>query len=215
MTSLKDSLIQLIWRSFLLVVGLYLIGLTASCVAPSSQEAFDQSSETHEAKNADASTPNYQVITFEQARVKWTFTEGRPLIIHEIKRGKSRKQPSDSNLMDTGGLLIEVQNISDKSITNARFMLVPPSCATFDMLPGMYLGLGNDESYMTRIKSPLAPGQHFTIIINQARFEPWRNPKQLLRGAKCAAEDMYFQLGMINVKFADGSEWKPADYRAN
>jgi hypothetical protein len=143
-------------------------------------------------------TGDLRILTFENPRMKIFISEWWPTEVIKVTKVE--------NGVHKGDWIIEVRNVSDKPIKSVAMQFEGPhDCEAFVMTPGLLIGLGEDNQYLTRMASPaLVPGATDKIVVQRQRVDEIIPPQEL-KG--CPPEKSYFYLKLESVNYADGTVW--------
>lgn len=188
--------------SRLRVIGIYAalasimaIATLASCARTASPQ---QAQPTASPAETTKKEKELRIVTFENPRLKIYISEWWPIEVVSVAVVKSGAHQGD--------WMIELRNVSDKPIKTVTMTFEGPyDCDAFVMSAGLYVGLGEDNSYLTRMARPtLAPGETDKVVIQRQRVDEFISPQEL-KG--CPPEKSYFYLKLESIKYADGTVW--------
>lgn len=180
---------------FVAIASIVVVAALASCARPASPQ---QSQPTATPAETTKKEKDLRIITIENPRLKMYISEWWPTEVTGVAKVE--------NGVHKGDWIIEIKNVSDKPIKSVTMHFDGPyDCEAFVMTSGLFIGLGEDNSYLTRMARPtLAPGETDKIVVQRQRVDEM-TPPQELKG--CPPEKSYFYLKLESVKYADGTVW--------
>jgi hypothetical protein len=110
----------------------------------------------------------------------------------------------------SGNLLMEIENKTDKSVTFARYWLVSMPCRQYN-ISALFIDYGLEGSVKNKIANgdaSLAPHQKTTIQVKRDKVERYLKPTGPA-SMPCRPNDPWEKpaLSLRKVRFADGSVW--------
>jgi len=105
----------------------------------------------------------------------------------------------------SGDLLLEIENKTDKPVTFARYWLVPMPCRQYN-IGDLFIDYGLEES--VRSDASLASHQKTTLEVKHDKVERYLKPTGTA-SMPCRPNDPWEKpaLSLRKVRFADGSVW--------